>query len=119
MTPYLRSKTTLFVSVWFSSNSVHALCLRCPYHIGIRALFAYRSAASAPSVGASASAEGSTPVNLVGSGDGLHTPTYYSYKKKKHALDNLLPRKKMQFSLSKKGTCYLSKTSACCSYNNN
>ena len=55
----------------------------------------YRSTASASSVGASGSAEGSMPVSLVGSGDGLQTPTYYSYKKKKHALDNLLPRKKM------------------------
>ena len=95
--------------VRFSFNSVHALCLQCPHHTGIKAPFAFQSLALASSVGASGDAEGSVPVGLVGSGDGLHTPTCYSYKKKKHAHDNLLPRKKMQFSLSRKGTCYLSK----------
>ena len=119
MTLYPRSETTLFVSIRFGFNSVRALHLRCPHRTGIGTPFAFRSLVLAPSIDASGGAEGSAPVGLVGSGDFLHTPTCYTYKKKKHALDNLLPRKKMQFSLSKKGTCYLSKTSACCSYNNN
>ena len=68
MTTYPISETTLFVSVWFSFNSVHALCLQCPHRTGIRAPFAFQSPASASLVGASGDAEGSTQVGLVGFG---------------------------------------------------
>ena len=65
-------------SIWL--YSVCALRLRCPHHIGIGAPFAFRSPASAPLVGTSGGAGGSVLVGVVGSGDGLHTPTVEHFK---------------------------------------
>ena len=50
--------------------------LRRPHRTGIGAPFAFRSPASAPSVGASGGAGWSAPVGLVGSGYCLHTPSF-------------------------------------------
>ena len=56
---------------------MRALRLRRPHRIGIGALFAFHSPASAPSVGASGGAGWLALVDLVGSGDCLYTPTSY------------------------------------------
>ena len=55
--------------------SVHALHLRCPHRTGIRAPFAFWSPALVPSVDSNGGAGGSVPVSVVGSGNGLHTPS--------------------------------------------
>ena len=55
--------------------SLRALCLWCPHRTSIGAAFVFQSLASTPSVGANGNAEGLVLVDVVGSGDSLHTPS--------------------------------------------
>ena len=67
-----RRSTHRFGSVRLSP--VLDFLLRSLHHTGIGTSFAYQSPTSAPSVGGSSGVGVSVPVDLVGSGKGLHSP---------------------------------------------